>query len=298
MSEDQGIDFLRGPLLVLLGGICIGFAPIGLRLGLSDLGPQAIAMWRYLLAVPLLFLLTLVAQKSLPRRPNKLIILAGIFFACDVALWHWSLEITTVANSTFIVNLGNLGVGFLAWLVLKERPANIWFIAVLMALIGAAALSQGGGEAGKGALRGDILAFFAAILVSGYVLCSKMARNELGGLEAIFWLSVVEACVAALIVLISGESFLPETIKGLKVPLFLALVVQVAGQGLIITGLGRTPAAIAGVLVVVQPVVAAAVAWSLFVEPLTALQIGGGMLILGGIILSQRKPSSRHEKTS
>ena len=37
---------LAGPLMVLAGGICIGFAPIGLRLGLDDLGPQAIAFWR------------------------------------------------------------------------------------------------------------------------------------------------------------------------------------------------------------------------------------------------------------
>ena len=60
------------------------------------------------------------------------------------------------------------------------------------------------------------------------------------------------------------------------------------GQGLIITGLGRTPAAIAGVVVIVQPVVAAAISWSLFDEPLTALQAGGAGAILADVWLSQR----------
>ena len=286
---------LPGPVLILLGGVCIGFAPIGLRLGLGDLGPQAIAMWRYLFAVPILFTMTVFAQKRLPQRPNKLIVLAGIFFACDVALWHWALEITTVANSTFIVNLGNLGVGFAAWLVLKERPDNIWFIAVLIALLGAAALTFGGGENGKGVIRGDLLALAAAVLVSGYLLCSKLARNTLGGLEAIFWLSCVETLVAACFVIFSGESFFPNDLSGFKAPLFLALIVQVAGQGLIITGLGRTPAAIAGVMVIVQPVVAAAVAWSLFDEPLTALQFGGVALIFAGIVLAQKRARPKHE---
>jgi drug/metabolite transporter (DMT)-like permease len=110
----------------------------------------------------------------------------------------------------------------------------------------------------------------------------------LGGLETIFWLTVVEICIAGVIVTLSGEAFFPENLTGFRAPLFLALVVQVMGQGLIITGLGRTPAAIAGVVVVVQPVVAAAISWTLFDEPLTAVQAGGAAAILVAVWLSQR----------
>ena len=121
--------------------------------------------------------------------------------------------------------------------------------------------------------------------------CAKLARRSLTGIEAIFWLTLVEMCVAMVCVKIAGESFWPASKSGFLVPLFLAIIVQVLGQGLIITGLGSTPASIAGVLVVVQPVVAAAIAWSLFDEPLTALQLGGGLLILLAIWLSQlQKP--------
>jgi len=31
--------------------------------------------------------------------------LAGVFFAGDLALWHWSIGVTSVANSTLLVNL-------------------------------------------------------------------------------------------------------------------------------------------------------------------------------------------------
>jgi len=159
-----------GPLLVLSGGICIGFAPIGLRFGLDDLGPQAIAFWRYVFAAPILFLLVVLVQRRLPARPNPYVIIAGICFALDIALWHWALTFTSVANSTFIVNLGNIGVGFTAWLFLKERPSMLWGVAVLIAIAGAAALSLGGsagaGEGREFALRGDLLALGAAVLVS------------------------------------------------------------------------------------------------------------------------------------
>lgn len=277
-----------GPLLVFSGGICIGFAPIGLRLGLDDLGPQAIAFWRYTFALPVLFLLVLLVERRLPARPNRFVVIAATCFAVDIGLWHWALTFTTVANSTFIVNLGNVCVGLTAWIFLKERPTSIWFVAALIAMAGAAALTLGGGAEGKADLRGDALALGAAILVSCYIVASKVARRTLGGLETIFWLTAVEIIVAALMVLAFRESFLPADLSGFIVPLFLALVVQVAGQGLIITGLGHTPAAVAGVLVVVQPVVAAAISWQLFDEPLAPIQAGGGLLILIGILIAQR----------
>lgn len=277
-----------GPLLVFMGGVCIGFAPIGLRLGLEDLGPQAIAFWRYTFALPVLFLLVVLVERRLPAKPNLFVVIAAICFATDIALWHWALTLTTVANSTFIVNLGNVCVGLTAWIFLKERPTSIWFIAALIAMAGAAALTLGGAADGKTDLRGDALALGAAILVSCYIVASKVARRTLGGLETIFWLTAVEILVGALLVVAFGERFLPAELSGFIVPLFLALVVQVGGQGLIITGLGHTPAAVAGVLVVVQPVVAAAISWQLFDEPLAPIQAGGGLLILIGILIAQR----------
>ncbi|MEO1660701.1 MAG: DMT family transporter [Pseudomonadota bacterium] len=277
-----------GPILLLLGGTFIGFAPIGLRLGLDDLGPQAIAFWRYAFALPVLFLLVLLTQQRLPSKPNVFVFIAGTCFALDIGLWHWSLTFTTVANATFIVNLGNICVGLTAWLFLKERPTPIWAVAVFIAFAGAAALSLGGGTEGKADIRGDLLALGAAVLVSGYMVASKVARRTLGGLDTIFWLTAVEVCVAALMVIGFRESFFPAEWNGFLAPLFLALAVHIGGQGLIVTGLGHTPAAIAGVLVLIQPVVAAAISWHLFNEPLAPLQAGGGFLILIGILISQR----------
>lgn len=288
-----------GPLLVLLGGICIGFAPIALREGVSPdkLGPQAVAMWRFFFAIPVLFCLVLLIHKRLPARPNKFVVLAGTFFALNIAFWHWALVTTTVSNATFVVSLGNLFAGFTAWLFLRNKPHGLWFLAVLVALIGAGALTQGGGAGGKGVLSGDLLAVIAAVFVSFYLVCSKVARRSLSGIEAIFWLTCVEFLVFILVVGFSGETYLPknfpESYSGFYAPLFLALVAQILGQGLIITGLGTTPASVAGVLVVVQPVVATAIAWGRYDEPLAMLQIGGGVLILIAMWLASQKPRQK-----
>lgn len=297
-----------GPLMVLGGGICIGFAPIGLRMGLEELGPQAIAFWRYVFALPILFAMVLLTQKRLPARPNIFVVIAGVCFALDIGLWHWALTFTSVAAATFIVNLGNICVGITAWIFLKERPTPIWGVAVLIAMVGAGALTLGGApdatvvaeqvdttrRSQTASLldvilvyKGEILAFLAAIFVSCYIVASKVARRSLGGLDTIFWLTAVEIVTAFFMVLAFREGFLPSSLFGFMVPLFLALIVQIGGQGLIITGLGHTPASIAGVLIVVQPVVAALISWQMFGETLVAFQMGGCVLIIGGILLAQ-----------
>lgn len=285
-----------GPLMVGVGAAFVGLGPIGLRVGLEDLGAQAIAFWRYAFAIPFLFSLVVLVHKRLPAKPNKYILLAGLFFALDIALWHNALTKTTVANATFIVNLGSVSVGFLAWIFLKDRPQNLWFASVLLAVLGAAALSLGGvkNEVLDAALRatstqGDLVAFIAAFMIASYLLFSKMGRSNMGGLDAILWLTIVELAAQALIVLGSGEAYLPKEMSGFAAPLFLAVFVQICGQGLIIAGIGRTPAAIAGVLIMLQPVVAAAISWNMFGEPLSAIQIGGACTILVAVWLAQKQ---------
>jgi len=281
-----------GPLIMLLGGISIGFAPIGLRMGVGDgtvdmLGPMGVAFWRYVFAIPILFLaVKTIGGPEGVGKPNLAVIAAGTFFALDISLWHISLTMTTVANSTFIVNLGNLLVGLTAWFVLKERPTQMWAIAVVIAIAGAGFLSLGGPVDGKASLSGDAFALGAAVLVSFYMVFSKVVRRTLTGLQAIFWLTVTEMVVAGLVTGLSSESLIPPSMTALQAPFLLAVVVQCLGQGLIIYGLGRTPASIAGVMVVIQPVTAAVLAYILYDEPLVALQAAGAALILVGVFIA------------
>ena len=301
-NQTSSAPSFQGPAILLMGGICIGFAPILLRYGVGDggadqLGPQAVAFWRYVFAVPMLIILSFAVNRRLPAIPNKYAIWAGAFFATEIGLWHWGLTLTTVANSTFIVNLGNLLAGVTAWVILKERPTPMWVVAVLIAITGAAMLSLGGplDETSKTDLRGDGLSFAAAVLITFYVVYAKIARESMSALDVLFWATFTEMFVSAGIIGISNvvpvmpsETLIPPSMASLTAPLLLAVVVQTVGQGLIIFGLGKTPAAVAGVMIVVQPVTAAIIAWHLFDEQLFAFQILGAGLILVGVFIAAR----------
>src|SRR5688572_31000190 len=87
------------------GAGCIGFAPVLVRL--SDVGPSATAFYRLLFALPFLWSWMAVshARSSAVVRPSSArdfvwLGVAGLFFTGDLAVWHWSLQFTSVANST------------------------------------------------------------------------------------------------------------------------------------------------------------------------------------------------------
>lgn len=291
-NTPAGPVFGYGALLVLTGGILIGLAPIGLRLGLNELGPQAIAFWRFFFAIPIALALVFLIKRRAPQKPDRFIVFAAAFFALDIALWHAALSMTSVANATFLVNLGNIGAGFVAWFFLREQPRPVWFVAVVFAIVGAAALSLGGSGSGNSAnsLPGDVLAIGAALLVACYMVTAKLGRRTMSGIDAIFWLCVFEAIFASIVVVFTGESFVPASAAGFAAPLFLAVAVQIGGQGLIIAGLGHTSAAVAGVVVIIQPVVAAIISWRLFGEILVPMQLIGCAMIIIAIIVAQMAP--------
>jgi drug/metabolite transporter (DMT)-like permease len=253
-TRPQAGQTLAGPLLVALGALAIGFAPIGLRL--SEFGPQATAFWRYIFALPVLVFLAHRAGGV--GRPSPWAIAAGVAFGLDMVLWHAALTMTSVANATFIVNLGAVGSALVAWMALKQAPPRIWPAAALLALAGAWMLSRGAGHAGR-------------------------------AMSAMVWATLSATGVALVATLVMREPLVPAHWTWLIAPAALGIIAHAMGQGLIMSGLGKTPASLAGILMLIQPVASALVAWRLFDEPLGALQLAGCALILAGVWLASRR---------
>ena len=103
-----------------------------------------------------------------------------------------------------------------------------------------------------------------------------------------FWSAFVGAPIALLIALGFNEPLLPPEPSGWWPLLALALIVHVGGQGGVAYGLGHTPAALATLIILIQPVVSALVGWILFGEAFTPLQWAGAAFVLIGVYAAQR----------
>jgi drug/metabolite transporter (DMT)-like permease len=281
----------RAFLALVLGGIAIGFSPIFVRL--AEVGPSASAFWRVTLALPLFWFWVLQEkgpkQKGHPTtlQDYKVLLFCGFFFFLDLALWHWSLQFTTVSNATLLSNLMPAFVAIGAFFIFKERLGRVFYIGLLLSVLGAGLLAGNSFEAAPERLLGDGLAVLTAITYAGYMLVISWLRGRFTTAVVMFWTGAFSAIFLGSLSVISNEVFLPTIIEGWLPLLGLAFVSQFSGQGLIVYGLRHLPPSFGAVTLLIQPIIAAAVAWPLFDESLGLMEFFGGIIILSGIYLAR-----------
>src|SRR5690606_18799602 len=134
---------------------------------------------------------------------------------------------------------------------------------------------------------GDLFALSVSLWYGGYFLAVKAARATAGALRIMLWSTAVGCPLLLLAALGLGETLVPASLAGWAACVGLGLM-HVAGQGGIAWALGRLPAAVTAVVVLIQPVVAAGLGWLLFAETMTPLQMLGGAVVLLAVVLAQR----------
>lgn len=274
---------------LLLGATCIALSPIFVRL--SEAGPTATAFWRTALALPALWPLYLAERRAAGRAaaPRLLLVAAGLAFAGDLAFWHASIGLTSVANSTLLANLASLFVTLAAWLLFRQRPTALFLIGLGTALAGVVLLVHSSVRFASGGLVGDAFGLVTALFYAAYLLAVKALRDRGSGTLLIMAVtSTITTVVLLPIALATGERMLPASAAGWLDLAGLALISHAAGQGLIAYALAHLPAAFSSVSLLLQPVMAALFAWLLLAEPLGPLQLAAGAVVLAGIALARR----------
>ncbi len=281
-------------LCLLAGGCAIAFAPIFVRL--ADTGPVASAFWRCALAVPLLWIWVFAKRKSPAasdsleaRGPFLALVAAGLFFAADLGVWHFSILYTSVANSTVLANLAPIFVTLAGWLFWKRTVTRTFLVGMAVAILGMFVLVGPNFALGGKPLLGDALGALTAVFYAGYFLSIKVTRDAGGSTARLMaWSTTITAIVLLPIALLMPQPFLPSTVEGWWVLAGLALVSQILGQGLIAYAFAHLTASLSSVSLLIQPVMAALFAWLIFGEAIGFAQYLGGAIVLAGIWLARR----------
>lgn len=307
MQQPSAKTELGALAALFAGALCTGGAGVLVRL--SETGPTATAFWRGCLALPLLALWALLeprgAAESSERRPQTPrrwlasyrdpgFLLAGVFFAGDLALWHWSLLLTSIAASTLEASLAPLIVTLVAWLWWKERPTRGFLIATLLALVGMLLIVSPKFGHGGSAFLGDALGLGTACFFAAYLLAVANLRARYGTGLVMFNLTVVFTIL--LLPLALTQKFLPDTVTGWLILAGCAVMAQVLGQGLIAYALAHLRPTFSSLGLLVQTVGAAVVAWLVLGEHLAAMQIAGAFVIIGAVALARATRSPTPEE--
>jgi len=281
---------------LLAGATCIGTSALFVKV--SEAGPVSTAFWRVFLALPFLWVWAWLAQRSAApaargNMSHGLMFAAGFFFAGDLAVWHSSIVLTSVANATLLANLAPIFVTLAAWLLWKKKP-TLMFLAGLGAALAGVILLIGGDFSHTGkALLGDVLGVVTAMFYAAYQLAVTRLRGSVNTARVMAVSSVVTAALLLPLAWLSGETFFPATAAGWWKVFSLALISQVAGQSLIAYAMAHLPATLSSVGLLLQPVMAGLFAWILLGETLGAAAIAGGILVLIGIRIATLAESNQ-----
>jgi drug/metabolite transporter (DMT)-like permease len=269
---------------LLTGATCIGTSALFVKV--SEAGPVSTAFWRVFLALPFLWAWAWMDQRkstTVQSSRRGLMFAAGFFFAGDLAVWHSSIILTSVANATLLANLAPIFVTLAAWLLWHRKPTLMFLAGLAAALIGVILLIGGDfSHTGKASL-GDVLGVVTAMFYAAYQLTVTKLRGSVSTARIMAMSSVVTAVFLLPLAWLSGELFFPASATGWAKVFGLALISQVAGQSLIAYAMAHLPATLSSVGLLLQPVMAGLFAWILLGETLGAVAIVGATLVLIGI---------------
>ena len=285
----------RFPLaMLLIGGAAIGGSPIFVRL--SEVGPMATAFWRVALALLPIFIVSLMKKNAGPK-PQSLsdygmLILPGVMLSLDLAAWHLSITMTSVANATLLANLAPVFVTVIAFLFFKAQISRVFMLGLVTALAGVVILKGGPAALGNGDLQGDGLAMIAAFFYACYILALGRLRSRFDTMRIMLWSTASAAvCILPVAFFFEGD-MVPVTVYGWSMVFGLAFISHAGGQVAITYALAYLPPAFSSLTLLLQPVVAAILAWALLGEAIGTMQAVGGAVVLAGIMVARTARAS------
>jgi drug/metabolite transporter (DMT)-like permease len=281
----------RSPVaFAIAGALTIAFSAILVKL--ADVAPETSAFFRCAYAVPVLGALAWQERRRLGPRPRgawRLTALAGLAFAADLIFWHHAIADVGAGLATVLGNLQVVVVAYAAWAVLGERPEARVVAAVPVVLCGVVLISGllETGAYGDDPARGVLFGALTSVAYAAFILLLRAANAGPSRPAGPLFDATAVAAVGCLVVgEVVGTLDLAPGWPATGWLLTLALTSQVLGWMLISVSLPRLPAALASVLLFVQPVGSVLLGIVLLGEDPSALQLGGVAVVLAGIAVA------------
>jgi drug/metabolite transporter (DMT)-like permease len=268
---------------LLVGSCALALGPWFVRL--SGVGPVAAGFWRLALALP--FLLAIAGLLGQPvhwpgRKLTAITLIAGFFFAADLAAWHTGIHMTKLANATLFGNTSSLIFAMWGLWLARRKPSRAQTLALTFACVGAALLMGSSAELSARNVKGDLLTLFAGILYTGYLIAVQRVRRSLAPLPMLFIASLFGAAMLLPVSLLLGEQIIPQNWTFVVI---LALSSQVFGQGLLVYAIGALSPVVVGLTLLTQPAISALVGWLAYGETLSPLDWLGAAAIAAALVL-------------
>jgi drug/metabolite transporter (DMT)-like permease len=281
------------PYLALLGGVmALSLSSIFIRWASAP--GMVTSFYRMLFASLLLlpfFLRITRGPKARPLAWNMiwLPMLGGLMTAMDHAVWSTSMAYTKVANATLLNNISPLWVALVTWLFWKERLSRRFWIGLALTLVGAGIVFSHDLLTNPQLGKGDLLALFSSLFYAGYFLFTQRGREHFQTIPYMYLVIVTSVFVLLGTNLLAGNPLVGYPTRDYLLFLAVAIISQIGGYFALSYALGHLSAAVVSPTMIGQPILTAMLAIPLVGEALLPAQWIGGLVVLTGIYLVNRR---------
>ncbi|WP_248747771.1 DMT family transporter [Pseudomonas sp. MWU12-2037] len=291
-SAKKGASWI---LLLVAGAALLGVAPVVVKA--LPFEAEVSAFYRVLLAVPFMMVLCAVngsTPSTMPRdlRFYGLTVLAIVLFTADLTVMHFAIRRTDVAVATLLTNCAPFFVVLMGLAGVVEKPKKLEIACLLLAMGGMYVLCV----MDKPFTRdywGEALALLAAFFYAAYIVTIKKVRVYECS-SALIMLFITVGCSFLLFpVFMHAGAPLPTDLPTWALLLALVLCGQVLGQLLVTLALKGLSASFSSIVLLLQPITATALSWSLLNETLTPLELTGMSIVLLAIATSSLAPGKQ-----
>jgi drug/metabolite transporter (DMT)-like permease len=260
-----------------------------------------LAFWRdVFVGITLLVALGVLrpALLSIQSRHIFYLIGYGLVAAIFNSLWTLSVALNGAALATVLVYCSAAFTALLGWWLLHESLNWVKLLAVAVSLAGTILVS---GALDPAAWRSNVLGIMTGVFSGlGYAVYTLMGRSAAQrGLNPWTTLIYTFSWAAAFLLLFNlllgkilpGAATQPadllwlgSSLAGWGILILLAAGPTVAGFGMYNVSLSYLPSSVVNLIVMLEPVFTSVIAYFLLGETLNALQLSGGLMILGGVV--------------
>jgi len=300
----QPSTLARGYTIALISAVFLSTTAILIRyLTVTYALPALVlAFWRAVFVAFTLLVFFALFQRTLLRMEKRhmpYLVIYGFVLALFNSLWTISVAENGAAVATVLVYCSAAFTALLGWWLLKERLDGIKLLVVALSLGGCVLVSEALDPAiWRMNAFGIVTGVLAGLLYAVYTLMGRSASQRgLNPWSALLYIFAFDALFLLLFNLLFGRIlpggarqiadlfWLGNAWAGWGVLFILAAVPTVAGFGLYNVSLVYLPSSVTNLVVTSEPVFTAVFAYFLLGERLKAVQIGGSLLIMTGVVI-------------
>lgn len=271
-----------------------GVSFVATKLCLDYLTPAEIITARFILALPFLYFVSWQKRLSYGFIRGKWILLTacGLIIAAHLLVQVEGMKTTTATNTVWLMATIPIFIAVLSIIFLKERLSLIQIGGIIIATFGVTLLISRGQLSSLNWLRsyGDWLVMFSCITWAVYtVLARKLSPIAPLAINNVV-LTIAATIIVPYVLFTSGiKPYLSLPPKIMIALVFLGVICLGLAFWMWTEALRRKPAAKVGAYIYLEPLSTMAIAPFVLNESITAFHILGGLLVILGVWLVEKK---------